>query len=176
MFACSSAKASGGSTGIRELREVTVEGAGAAQMQDTLTFALLRANREIAMTRVRMTSLLAACVLTVARGELLAQDAVQAAPNHFTVLLENERVRVLDFHSKSGETVAMHSHPAYISYSISGSGKTRFTRTDGKVTEQPARAGQAVWHDAETHASEYIGTGEAHVLLIELKGQAPPKQ
>jgi hypothetical protein len=39
------------------------------------------------------------------------------------------------------------------------------------VTEQTAKTGQATWHEPETHASEYQGTGSAHVLLVELKGQ-----
>ena len=107
----------------------------------------------------------------LAAGTVQAQDPVKVAPDHFTVLLENERVRVLDFHTTAGVKIPMHSHPAYISYSISGAGKTRFTSADGKVKEQPAKTGKATWHEAETHASEYHGTGSAHVLLIELKGK-----
>lgn len=115
------------------------------------------------------------CVLVFAAGPLRAQDPVKVAPNNFKVALENESVRVLDFHGKSGEKIAMHSHPPYLTYSISGAGKTKFTSPDGKTTEQPANTGQVRWHDAETHASEYIGTGETHVLLVELKAQAPSK-
>jgi len=119
--------------------------------------------------RVAASSL--ALVLMLAAGTVKAQDPVKVAPNNFTVLLENERVRVLDFHTKAGVKIPLHSHPAYISYSISGAGKTKFTSADGKVTEPPAKTGQATWHEAETHASEYEGTGTAHVLLVELKGQ-----
>jgi len=107
----------------------------------------------------------------LAAGTVQAQDPVKVAPTHFSVLLENERVRVLDFHSRAGVKIPMHSHPAYVSYSISGAGKTKFTSADGKVTEPTAKTGQATWHEAETHASEYEGTGSTHVLLIELKGQ-----
>lgn len=104
-----------------------------------------------------------------AAGTALAQDPVKVSPDHFTVLLENERVRVLDFHSKAGDKIPMHSHPAYISYSITGAGKTKFTSKDGKVKDQSAKTGQATWHEPETHASEYEGTGSTHVLLVELK-------
>ena len=113
---------------------------------------------------------MATAVLLALTGTAQAQDAVKAAPNNFKVLLENDRVRVLDFHATSGQKIPMHSHPAYISYSISGAGKTKFTSADGKTTERPAATGQATWHEAETHASEYQGKGETHVLLIELKG------
>jgi len=32
----------------------------------------------------------------------------------------------------------------------------------------------ATWRDAETHASEYTGTGETHVVLVEVKEQGKP--
>jgi len=98
-----------------------------------------------------------------------AQDPMKVSPDHFKVLLENEHVRVLDFQSTAGVKIPMHSHPNYISYSIAGTGKTKFTSKDGKVTEEPDKAGQATWHEAATHASEYEGPGATHVLLIELK-------
>ena len=112
-----------------------------------------------------------ALVPILTAGTLWAQDPVKVAPKHFKVLLENERVRVLDFRSTAGQKIPMHSHPAYVSYSISGSGKTKFTSPDGKTTEQPNNAGGATWHDAETHASEYMGAGATHVLMVELKGK-----
>jgi quercetin dioxygenase-like cupin family protein len=102
-------------------------------------------------------------------GTARAQDPVKVAPKNFKVLLENERVRVLDFHSSAGEKIPMHSHPAYISYSVAGTGKTKFTSADGKTTEEAAKVGGATWHAAGTHASEYEGPGTTHVVLIELK-------
>jgi len=126
-------------------------------------------------TRAMVGGVTLALALIGAPGALRAQDAVKAAPNNFTVLLENERVRVLEFHTAAGQKIPMHSHPAYISYSISGSGKTKFTAPDGKVTEQTAKTGQATWHEADTHASEYIGAGSARVLLVELKPSAAGK-
>ncbi len=124
---------------------------------------------------MRRVMLIPACGLLFAVRMLYAQDPVTVAPHNFTVLLENASVRVLDFHSKSGDKIPMHSHPAYVTYSLSGSGKTIFTSPDGKTTEQPAKTGQVRWHDAETHATEYVGTGGAHVLLVELKAQPPSK-
>jgi beta-alanine degradation protein BauB len=126
-------------------------------------------------TRAAMNVLTLALVLICAAGTVRAQDAVKVAPNNFKVLLENDRVRVLDFHSTTGQKIPMHSHPAYISYSISGAGKTKFTAPDGKITERPAGTGQATWHEAETHASEYIGADATHVLLVELKSPAAGK-
>jgi len=119
--------------------------------------------------RVTVKVPLLALALILVAGTSSAQDPVKVPPNNFKVLLENEHVRVLDFHSKSGDKIPMHSHPAYVTYVISGSGKTTFTSADGKVTERPATAGGTTWRDAETHASEYTGPGATHVILVELK-------
>jgi len=117
-----------------------------------------------------------AVALLCGTGTARAQDPVKVAPKNFRVLLENDQVRVLDFTASAGEKIPTHSHPAYISYSISGAGKTKFTYPGGKTTEPAAKTGQARWHEAETHASEYQGTGSTHVLLIELKGPAKAHQ
>ena len=116
-----------------------------------------------------------ASVPILAAGVLWAQDPVKVAPKNFQVLLENDHVRVLEFHSKSGEKIPMHSHPGYVALSIAGSGKTKFTSSDGKVTEAPAKVGQVRWRDAETHASEYTGEGETRVWLVEVKGPTAGK-
>jgi quercetin dioxygenase-like cupin family protein len=121
----------------------------------------------------RIGALILAFALICVAGTAWAQDPVKVAPNHFKVLLDNDQVRVLDFQSKAGDKVPMHSHPVYVTYGLAGAGKTRFTSADGKSTEQPVKSGQALWHEAETHASEYSGTGTIHVLLIELKPHAP---
>lgn len=121
---------------------------------------------------IPMVALVAAGVT----GTLRAQDPVKVAPGHFKVLLENDRVRVLDFRSRAGQKIPMHSHPGYVVYSISGGGKTRFTTPDGKTTELASRPGQARWRDAETHASEYLGRGEVHVLMVEIKGAGGPER
>ena len=120
--------------------------------------------------QVGMGVLIAVLLLVFAAGTALAQDPMKVAPNNFKVLLENDRVRVLEFRSKPGEKIGMHSHPDCIVYSLAA-GKTKFTSPDGKTTERESKAGDTTWRDAETHASEYTGTGESHALLIELKGK-----
>ena len=113
---------------------------------------------------------LALCCVGVATAR--AQDPVKVAPNNFTVLLENDQVRVLDFHSK-GEKIPMHSHPTYLTYDIAGSGKTKFTSPDGKPTEADYKPGGTTWSEAVTHASQ--SSGEIHALLVELKTKPAKK-
>jgi quercetin dioxygenase-like cupin family protein len=115
--------------------------------------------------------LIAVVCLTVALCVTAAtpapQDPIKVAAGNFKVLFENDRVRVLDFHGKPGEKIPMHSHPAYVSYLVSGSGTTTFTAPDGKKTELTSKAGTATWNDAQTHSSE--ASVAVHSVLFELK-------
>lgn len=122
------------------------------------------------LRHVRLAVLFVAAILVFAAGRAQAQDPVKVAPNNFKVLLDNEHVRVLEFHSNAGEKIPMHSHPAYTTYSFVA-GKTKYTSPSGETSERDSKAGEAVWRDAETHASEFMGPGEAHSLLIEMKGK-----
>jgi quercetin dioxygenase-like cupin family protein len=95
-----------------------------------------------------------------------AQDAVKVAPKNFKVLLENERVRVLEYQSKTGEKIALHSHPPNVVYAL-GPGHVRFTLPDGKTKELILKGGEAVWSDGGPHTQESIT--DAHVIQIEIK-------
>jgi hypothetical protein len=98
----------------------------------------------------------------------MAQDPVKAAPQAFTEKLNNDKVRVLEYHSKPGDKEAMHSHAAAIIYIISG-GKFKSTTPDGKSQEIEYKAGEVAWREAVTHSGENIGTTELHAILVEVK-------
>lgn len=114
---------------------------------------------------------LATLGLALVTGTGLAQDPVKISPKMYKVLLENQEVRVLDFHAKPGEKEPMHSHPAMVVY-VLHDGKIRLTTPDGKSVERESKAGTAVWNEPQTHAYENLGPGEAHVVVVELKGKA----
>ena len=97
-----------------------------------------------------------------------AKDAVTAAPHVYKVVLENDRVRVLEVRGQPGDKTEMHSHPANVAIAITD-GKYRFTSPDGRTMEAELKAGQAMYFDAVEHAGEFMGTGEARALLVELK-------
>jgi quercetin dioxygenase-like cupin family protein len=119
-------------------------------------------------THLTMGVLLASLALVVAPKTAMAQDMARAAPSSTKVLLENDRVRVLEVRQKPGEKGAMHSHPASLVCPLTTS-KAKFTAPDGKTTEGELKAGEVTWREAETHAVENVGTTESHVLVIELK-------
>ena len=102
------------------------------------------------------------------RGGGAAADPMTTDPTHFKVLLDNERVRVLEFTAAAGDKIPMHWHPDYVTYSFNG-GKSMFTYPKGKPVEAVSQAGEVRWHKAETHAGLNTGDTELHVLIVEIK-------
>lgn len=80
----------------------------------------------------------------------MPEDAVKVAPHVYKPIFENDRVRVLDTRMKPGDKTEMHGHPDVVVYAVRGSMHTEATK----------------------HATENVGTTDAHVVLVELK-QAP---
>ena len=98
----------------------------------------------------------------------MPNDAVTVAPHLYTVVLENERVRVLAVRGKPGDKAERHAHPAYVAIAITDS-NVRFTRPDGQAVDVAFKAGQAVYQNPLEHTTEITGTTEARGLLVELK-------
>jgi hypothetical protein len=106
----------------------------------------------------------------VTRGAL-AQDAVISDPRSFRVVLENERVRVLEYRSGPGLGVCgqgMHYHPERVSVSLTGA-KVRLMSAEGKSVVRDIPPGHVFFSPAETHATENIGGAGARTYIIELK-------
>jgi quercetin dioxygenase-like cupin family protein len=106
-------------------------------------------------------------------------DPVKIAPDHYKVLLDNDRVRVLEITDKPGDKIAMHAHPAMVIYALEPV-QTKFTYPDGKTQDFKLEKGQAVWSDPLSHSTENIGATGTHLIVFELKparpGQAPVAQ
>jgi hypothetical protein len=122
-----------------------------------------------ALNRRQVLAFLAA--FGVSRGAL-AQDAATVAPRAFRVVLENERVRVLEVKSRPGFGVCgegMHSHPDHVTVSLTGA-KLKVTTPDGKVMFKDIPAGTVFYAPAEIHSAEVIGGLGTLSYLIELKG------
>jgi quercetin dioxygenase-like cupin family protein len=111
-------------------------------------------------------SLLTMFVLILA----VTQDPAKVAPTQFTVLLENDEVRVLEFHAKKGDLTPVHSHPAHVVYPL-GDGKTTFTLADGTERQLEITKGKALWAGPVTHSHQAVTDND--VLIVELKKAAP---
>lgn len=103
-------------------------------------------------------------------------DAMIAAPDHHELLLENERVRVLDSLVRPGESTPIHTHEwPSVQYII---GISDFVRRDdcGQIlfdsresSDKPA-AGQAFWSSPlQPHSVLNVGNEDIRVISVELK-------
>lgn len=122
---------------------------------------------------MRSELLVLAGLLAAPLGALAAQapDPVPLYPENYRVLVENDRVRVLDFTLRKGATEVPHRHPAHVLYVLQGF-KVRFTLGDGSVRTRDVKAGEVLYSDAVIHSPVNIGDTDAHGILVELK--TPP--
>jgi hypothetical protein len=95
-------------------------------------------------------------------------DPIQVASDHYTVVEENARVRILEFIGKRGDKTPMHSHPATVAISISPI-RERMMMPNGETMEVEMPAGASMYVDGIEHGTEVLGD-TSHMFLIELKG------
>ena len=118
-----------------------------------------------------MLRVLAMSVLPLFSVGVSAQDPIKTDGDKYRILLENERVRVLEYHDSPGDKTHQHDHPAFVLYAV-----TPFTRKlvlpGGKVIVRVFKAGDVLYSDAQTHIGENIGQTPTHGLIVELKPQA----
>lgn len=98
----------------------------------------------------------------------LAQDAVQTDGDKYKVILENDCVRVLDYHDSPGDKTHQHRHPSFVLYALS-SFKRSLTLPNGKVLKREFKEGDVMWSEEQTHVGENIGQTPTHVIIVELK-------
>ena len=97
-----------------------------------------------------------------------AQDPIQTDGDKYKLVLENDRVRVLEYRDKPGDRTLLHHHPDFVMLVMSPFTR-RLAFEDGRTVDRSFTAGQTVWMDAQSHIGENIGTTDTHVLLVELK-------
>jgi beta-alanine degradation protein BauB len=102
------------------------------------------------------------------QGTNKSTDPLKVAGNVYSLVMENDRVRVLHARFKPGAMAIMHSHPDHVIY-VLADGKIKITTPDGKSMDADLKTGQAMWMPAGQHAAENVGKKEAHNLVIELK-------
>jgi len=98
---------------------------------------------------------------------VMPQDLAKVAPHQVSIVLENDRVRVLKLVYEPGEKVPLHSHPPVAVICLTPC-KSKFLSTDGEL-EHDVQAGTVRWSNGTTHTHENTGKTECQVILIELK-------
>lgn len=100
-----------------------------------------------------------------------AQDPARVMPRAYRVVLENDKVRVLEFNSRPGMGICgegMHSHPARLNIVLSG-WRSLASSPNSPAREVQRKDGEVFWREAETHKVENIGKTSSRVLMVELK-------
>lgn len=111
--------------------------------------------------------LLGTFMVIFAAQAAIAVDVVTVAPD-VKVLLENDRVRVLESTLKPGEVEGMHTHPAYVAYFLTPT-TVKITTPDGNSSVKKPPAGKVLYGDSAEHQIENVGDTLQRVLVIELK-------
>ncbi len=109
-------------------------------------------------------------VMSILASAARAQDPVKVDPKHYSVILENDAVRVLRIHYAPGEKSVMHHHPAAVAMFLHDQ-KARFTFPDGHTEEMNVKGGDVTMTPAGEHLPENIGDTPIDVILVELKSK-----
>lgn len=94
-------------------------------------------------------------------------DPTVTNPDHYKVIFENDKVRVLEYTDKPGDKTTPHSHPDSVMITLSSfSRKLHFDDKELDVQKQP---NEASWLPAQTHVGENTGSTDTHAIFVELK-------
>jgi beta-alanine degradation protein BauB len=96
-------------------------------------------------------------------------DVMTVGENGYNLLMENDRVRVMEVRLQPGQTSPMHNHPSdHVVYVLKGA-NLKLSFPDATTAEFTLAEGQVLWIEAGPHETQNIGSGDAHNLVIELK-------
>jgi quercetin dioxygenase-like cupin family protein len=96
-------------------------------------------------------------------------DALNASPDNFKLLLDNQYVRVLEYNLNPGKKDEWHTHPAKTSYVASG-GQLKVYLEKGEIIMADEDTGTASWMDAVgKHYVENVGKTPIKIILTEIK-------
>lgn len=99
----------------------------------------------------------------------MSRDPAATNPDLYRVILENDRVRVLEYRDRPGDRTTPHGHPDSVMVTLS---TFRRRLIDGdRSAEVEMTDGVVRWLSAQEHAGENIGDTETHVIFVELKEQ-----
>ncbi|WP_045879104.1 hypothetical protein [Pseudofrankia sp. DC12] len=94
-------------------------------------------------------------------------DPAVTDPDLYSVVFENDRVRVLAYRDRPGDKTSPHRHPDSVMVTLAAF--RRRISAGGRQVEVDLSAGEARWLDAQQHSGENIGDTDTHSIFIELK-------
>lgn len=100
----------------------------------------------------------------------MVMDPVEANPQNYRIVFENDRVRVLEYTDTPGHVTIEHHHPD--SVMITASTFRRRLSSNGKRVDVELHSGQARWLSSQNHSGKNIGETDTHAFFVELKEPA----
>ena len=114
---------------------------------------------------------LAVAIAAVASCRTNDSRAALGTASSARVTFENDKVRVIEYHSGSQKDVcgaAMHTHPAHV-YIMLTDAKLRVVTPDGKESFEAAKAGDVGWESTGEHICQDLTGKDVRCYLIEIK-------
>lgn len=102
----------------------------------------------------------------------MENDPVTTNPGLYTVVFENERVRVLEYTDTAGTASMPHAHPDSVMVTLSSFAR-RLHAGDGRTFDTQLPFGAAMWLPAQSHSGENTGSTPTHAIFVELKESSP---
>jgi quercetin dioxygenase-like cupin family protein len=100
---------------------------------------------------------------------LYAQDSVKVATEiHKKVLVDNDKVTMMEVEFAPGDVTPWHHHPNYLTYVLS-EGQLEITVKGKQPEVANVKPGGYTYSPAETHMIKNTGTTPVKLLIIELK-------
>jgi hypothetical protein len=106
-------------------------------------------------------------------------DALSAAPGHHSLLLENDKIRVLQTRIPPGQTVPVHTHRfagvlLIESWSdFIGRDQDGIVLFDARQLREKTELNAPLWQaPLPPHTVENVGSGEFHAVQVEIKDPA----
>lgn len=102
-----------------------------------------------------------------AHTQNMSLDPAVTNPQYYKVILENEKVRVLEYVDQPGDRTTPHAHPDSVMYTLSSFHRRLVLGEEQR--EVQLDSGVVTWLPAQQHQGENIGETPTHVIFVELK-------
>ena len=110
-----------------------------------------------------------ALVLSLASSAAPAQDLAQTAGKNAKVVLDNDKVRVIELNMPPKASTGMHTHAGDQLVVFLSGGNARQVQADGTSRDMQRKAGEVAWSGPVTHDTTNTGSAPVRTLVIELK-------
>lgn len=97
-----------------------------------------------------------------------SKDPVEVASEHYKLLLDGQRARIVEMYLPAGARDNEHSHPNEFVYFLRGS-TVRIYEPPDEPADVDLPEGHVMERDPCTHSVENIGERDIHAIIFELK-------